>query len=276
MQGVAETVLQPLFAAASRGLGEPVPLYPYSMLAGSVGGTYAALRLAFVAPWSLVGCEASAWRPRAWRDGLCIGAVAILALSSLLLLIGAVRIVPLATADGVHLADSWGATALRVLVILAPSALWEELAFRGVLQGSLHEATDSALVARLVSSLLFGGLHLTNPGANIQTTGIVMIAGWCLALVREQRGLPAAWMAHLAWNWIMAAVLHVPVSGLPFATPGYRADAVGPAWLSGGSWGPEGSIVAACILAGAAWHWRSRPSREAIGSTSHTIPLARS
>jgi hypothetical protein len=58
-------------------------------------------------------------------------------------------------------------------------------------------------------------------------------------------------MAHLAWNWTMAAVLHVPVSGLSFATPGYRAVLDGPAWLTGGTWGPEGGIMAALIMTGA-------------------------
>lgn len=276
VQGVAETVLQPLFAAISRGVGEPVPFYPFAMLAGCIGGTYASLRLVFIAPWSLVGCDAGAWRARAWRDGLVVGTMAILAVSSVLWATGALRVAAVSSPADVHVVDSWGATALRVLVILAPSALWEELAFRGVLQGAVQEATDSPFAARLASSLLFGGVHLTNPGANVQTTGTVMLAGWCLALLREQRGLPAAWMAHLAWNWIMAAVLHVPVSGLPFSTPGYRAHAAGPTWFSGGSWGPEGSIVAAFILAGAAWYWRSRPSPDALGSPSHTIPLARS
>lgn len=275
MQGVAESVLQPIFAALSRGVGEPVPLYPFTMLAGCAGGAFAALKLAFVAPWSMFGIDAQARQSHAWRDGFVVGALAIAAVCGALWLMGALRFVAMTPPDG-HVVDGWSITALRVLAVLAPSALWEELAFRGVLQGSVMEATGSANIARFVSSLLFGGLHLNNPGANLQTTGIVVLAGWCLALVREQRGLPAAWMAHLAWNWIMAAVLHVPVSGLPFSTPGYRADAAGPTWLSGGTWGPEGSVIAALVLAGAAWHWRSRPSRDAIGATSHTIPLARS
>ncbi|MDQ8160926.1 MAG: hypothetical protein P3C12_16095, partial [Gemmatimonadota bacterium] len=63
--------------------------------------------------------------------------------------------------------------------------------------------------------------------------------------------LPAAWSAHLAWNWVMAAVLHMPVSGLPFATPGYRAVVQGGEWLTGGAWGPEGGMMAVLVLGGA-------------------------
>ena len=48
----------------------------------------------------------------------------------------------------------------------------------------------------------------------------------------------------------MAAVLHVPVSGLPFATPGYRAALSGSDWISGGAWGPEGGLVAMLVLGG--------------------------
>jgi len=113
-------------------------------------------------------------------------------------------------------------------------------------------------------------VHLMNPGAGVRTTLIVMLAGWCLCIVRERAGLPAAFTAHLAWNWVMAAVLHVPVSGLPFATPGYRAVVDGPVWLTGGSWGPEGGAVAALVLGGAAvWGQRaSRPAAHALSTTS--------
>ena len=146
--------------------------------------------------------------------------------------------------------DRWGGTALRLLWLLGPAALWEELVFRGYLY-AVAEAAAGLWVARLSSSVAFGAVHLMNPGANLRTTLVVMLAGLCLCLVRERSGsLPAAWSAHLAWNWVMAAVLHVPVSGLPFATPGYRAIPSGSEWISGGAWGPEGGLVAMLVLGG--------------------------
>ncbi len=171
----------------------------------------------------------------------------------MLFIVGRLRFtaMPSGVIDGALLVqDSWTGTALRLLLLLGPAALWEELVFRGYLYAVAHEA-GGRTIARWSSSVAFGAVHLMNPGANVRTTLVVVLAGVCLCLVRERTdSLPAAWTAHLAWNWVMAAILHVPVSGLPFATPGYRAVVSGPDWISGGAWGPEGGLVAMLVLGG--------------------------
>jgi hypothetical protein len=84
-----------------------------------------------------------------------------------------------------------------------------------------------------------------------------------LATVRlALKSLWAAWMAHLAWNWTMAVVLHAAVSGLEFQAPVYKAVTSGPAWLSGGEWGPEGGLVAALGLMGGLTYFYTRRRRE--------------
>lgn len=256
VQVIVESLAGPLFAAASRAIGEPIPMYPFSMVAGCVGGCWVGWRYQFPAPWSALGMDALTWHPRRLLSGFAVGSVAIGATAALLWISGFAHVERVAVVPGGIVADSWTGTALRLLVLLAPSALWEELAFRGYLQSVAAEAGASANIARAMQALVFGAIHLTNPGAGPETTVIVMLAGWCLALVRERSGLPAAWMAHLAWNWVMAAVLHVPVSGLPFATPGYRTVVSGPEWLTGGSWGPEGGAIAALVLGVAAFAGR--------------------
>ena len=63
--------------------------------------------------------------------------------------------------------------------------------------------------------------------------------------------LYAAWAAHAAWNWIMAVPFHASVSGISFDAPDYRTVSHGPAWATGGGWGPEGGVAAAVgMLAG--------------------------
>jgi membrane protease YdiL (CAAX protease family) len=275
-QGIVESLVGPLFAVLSRALGEPVPMYPFTMLAGCVGGTVIGLRFQFAAPWALIGVETDGWQPRRLAVGAALGSAALLVTAALLWGMQRLHFVAVVAPEGGIVADSWGATALRLCVILAPAALWEELAFRGYLQGVAVEASGDQRVARAVTSVAFGAIHLMNPGANLRTTGIVMLAGWCLSLVRERRGLPAAFTAHFAWNWVMAAVLHVPVSGQPFATPGYRATVDGPDWLTGGSWGPEGSIVAAAVLGMAAYlgaRGRASPSAPSGASASASSPV---
>ena len=253
-QGIAESVLGPLFGLLSRRVGETVPMYPFTMLIGVAAACYVALRFVDDVPWSVMALGDGAWRSSRIARGALVGTAAILATAGILWVVGALRFeaMPVGSLDGaMFVEDSWGGTALRLLLLLGPAALWEELVFRGYLYAVAEEAAGR-WVARLISSVAFGVVHLMNPGANVRTTMVVVLAGLCLCLVRERTGsLPAAWSAHWAWNWVMAAVLHVPVSGLPFATPGYRATPSGSDWISGGAWGPEGGLVAMLVLGGA-------------------------
>ena len=250
-QGIAESVLGPLAGVVARRIGESVPVYPWSTLIGVAVACWVALRFVDDVPWSVMALGDGVWHWRRLCSGALVGATAILATASILWLLGALHFerVPTRTADGVAVvSDGWIGTALRLLWILGPAALWEELVFRGYLYAVASEAAGR-WVARLSSSVAFGAVHFMNPGANARTTVVVVLAGLCLCLVRERaNSLPAAWSAHLAWNWVMAALLHVPVSGLPFATPGYRAVPRGSDWITGGAWGPEGGLVAMLVL----------------------------
>ena len=102
------------------------------------------------------------------------------------------------------------------------------------------------------TAIAFGLVHVLNPGASVFSTLLVTVAGFCLGAVRERTGsLPAAWAAHFAWNWVMAVILHAPVSGAAFETPGYRTLVTGATWWTGGSWGPEGGGAALLVMSGA-------------------------
>lgn len=277
-QMLFESFAGPLWGGVSALVGEPVPMYPVSMLLGALVGTLVVFRQAEPQTWAQLGFAESSWHWRPLTVGALLGTALIGGTALLLWLGGGLRFERVA--PPVFMQDTWWGTALRLLVVLGPAALWEELAFRGTLYSAFREAFQESagdpmvqdganVAARLVTSVLFGLVHLTNPGAGVRTTALVMLAGWGLALVRERAGVPAAFTAHLAWNWIMAAVLHLPVSGLPFATPGYRATVHGPDWLTGGSWGPEGGLAAAFVLGGAVL-WASRPRRPSHDlQTSH-------
>jgi uncharacterized protein len=76
-----------------------------------------------------------------------------------------------------------------------------------------------------------------------------VLAGVFLAAVLlATRSLYAAWMAHFAWNWVMAVPLHANVSGLTLAQPDYQVVDAGPDWATGGAWGPEGGAIAAAAI----------------------------
>ena len=62
---------------------------------------------------------------------------------------------------------------------------------------------------------------------------------------------------HAGWNWLLAAGFGLPLTGLDVsAAPALLVDLEpkGPAWLTGGSEGPEGSVVClAYFVLASAW-----------------------
>jgi uncharacterized protein len=253
IQPIVESLVAPMFGLLSSAVGEPVPAYPWITLLAVMAALTLALRVVDDAPWSTVALTGSGWQVGRLFTGLGVGAAAIAATMALLWITATVRIEPWALMPGAapNGMDAWIATSLRLAALLAPAALWEELVFRGYLWGVAEQAAGVRL-ARWTTAIAFGLVHVLNPGASVLSTLLVTVAGLCLGTLRERTGsLPAVWLAHFAWNWIMAAVLHVPVSGAGFETPGYRTTISGPQWWTGGEWGPEGGGAALFVLGGA-------------------------
>jgi membrane protease YdiL (CAAX protease family) len=135
----------------------------------------------------------------------------------------------------------------KTIAVLAPAALAEELLFRGVPLVLLAAAfgRGSALVA---ISVLFALAHVTNPNATPLGLGNVALAGIFLGLAfYAPGGIWTAFGAHLGWNSLLAC-LDTPVSGVPFNIPLLDYNAGGPAWLTGGTFGPEGGLAATLAL----------------------------
>ncbi|MFA6167746.1 MAG: type II CAAX endopeptidase family protein [Gemmatimonadaceae bacterium] len=238
----------------------PALLYPFIRMSGSITGTRL---IAFGAMSCVAMLIATAVTVRlfseSWRDttrlsvdalgrwplvgGLAAGWFAIAVPAGLLIWFGALRVVP--AEDG-----SWWTGAGLALAILVPAALTEELALRGYAFTLLRRAWG-VTTAVLLTSVAFGLLHLFNPGVTAQSVVLVSLAGVFLALVRLAfDSLWAAWLAHLGYNFVQLAVLHTPVSGLAVPQPYYRTISNGPAWLTGGAWGPEAGAAAAFGMLG--------------------------
>ncbi|MEJ7808907.1 MAG: type II CAAX endopeptidase family protein [Gemmatimonadaceae bacterium] len=208
-------------------------------------------------PWSAAGLGAHEARGGALAHGWILGALAIGIPCATLLVAGWLRAVPTAGAG-----DEWWRFALLMAVVLAPAALWEELVFRGYVFATLRRSTGSR-AALAITSVLFGLLHWANPGAGVRPLVLVMLAGLFLgAVVMVTGSVWAAWIAHFAWNWVMAAILHTDVSGaLLGMPPGYRVIETGPDWITGGAWGPEGGAAAGVGVAGAIGYLYARARR---------------
>jgi len=154
----------------------------------------------------------------------------------------------------------WSA-ALKPLSEQTMVAVMEELLFRALLF-RLVEARWGTLTSLLVNVLLFAVAHLSNEHVtalallNTGIAGLGLCAGW---LLTRTLWLPVG--MHLAWNYLFDGVLGVPVSG--HAARGWmHAQLSGPEWLSGGTYGVEGSLVTLLVWgAAAAWMLRARSKR---------------
>ncbi|HEU5155343.1 MAG TPA: CPBP family intramembrane glutamic endopeptidase, partial [Gemmatimonadales bacterium] len=187
------------------------------------------------------------WKPfdmagKGWGLGLVLGVVAAAAAVLLALPLGGARFSP----DQGSFADYLRQGSLTTL-ILAPAALGEEIAFRGVAQVLLARIMGR-WGAIVLLSVLFGLAHLFNPNptplaiANITLAGIFLGAAFYLP-----GGIWTAWGAHLGWNATLA-LMDAPVSGLPFTIPLINYDPGGPQWLTGGNFGPEGGALGSCAI----------------------------
>ena len=169
--------------------------------------------------------------------GVVLGMCAFAASIGILALLGVYRVV--------------GVGALRpvVLAVLMAigSATIEEIVFRGVVF-RLVEEWGGTWTALVISSLLFGGIHLVNPHATaLGAIAIVFEGGILLAgayVLTRRLWLPIG--IHAGWNFAEAGIFGVPTSGAP-SSGVLRGEVVGPEWLSGGVFGPEASIVAVVV-----------------------------
>jgi membrane protease YdiL (CAAX protease family) len=125
----------------------------------------------------------------------------------------------------------------------------EEFLFRGYSQFTLADGMGF-WPAAVFLSLLFGGSHLSNPGEawpGAISAGLIAFF-FCFTLRRTG----SIWFAvglHAAWDYGETFVYGVPDSG--FVAPGHLLNSSfhGPRWLTGGSVGPEASVLCLLIIA---------------------------
>lgn len=145
----------------------------------------------------------------------------------------------------------WLSAVGGLALLLLPAAFSEELLFRGVGYVALSKAFGR-LGPAIVLSVLFGAAHLRNPSVTGLAVINVMLAGVFLcAAFWLPGGIWAATGAHLGWNITLAA-LGAPVSGLAFTLPMLDYVMGSPEWLTGGTFGPEGGVIATVIVGTAA------------------------
>ncbi|CAM5279156.1 CAAX amino protease [Streptomyces pilosus] len=173
--------------------------------------------------------------------------------------------------------------AVGLVGFMAAASVTEELIFRGILFRIIEERTGT-WIALTLTGVLFGLSHLLNPNADLWgALAIAIEAGGMLAAAyAATRTLWVPIGLHFGWNFAAAGIFSTEVSGNN--TPQGLLDTMtsGPAWITGGDFGPEGSVYAVLfgvlVTIGFMWlaHKRGNlvPRRRAdrVAATPTTLP----
>src|SRR5271157_2254733 len=124
----------------------------------------------------------------------------------------------------------------------------EEFLFRGYHLQTITSGLN-LFWGLIISSIIFGGLHLGNPNATWVSAAGIFFAGLFLAYgyIRTQQ----LWLSiglHLGWNFFEGVVFGFPVSGLSIY-PLMNIKVSGPVAWTGGAFGPEAGLVILPALA---------------------------
>ena len=147
------------------------------------------------------------------------------------------------------LADVAENTGLFLLICLIVG--WnEELMSRGYHLQTLASGLTTKW-GWLLSSLVFGALHATNPHASGMAVGGIVLAGVFLGYGFIRTG--QLWLSiglHTGWNFFEGVVFGFPVSGLSFYQLTHTS-VVGPDLWTGGAFGPEaGALLLPALVLG--------------------------
>jgi len=135
--------------------------------------------------------------------------------------------------------------------------LAEEFSFRGYLQYTLTTGMGFWPSAVLLSAL-FGFAHASNPGES--RTGLLSVFLFGLLFCLFLRRTGNLWWAvgfHAGWDWGQTFFYGVPDSGIIANNNLFNSNLSGPAWVTGGTVGPEASVFAPItLLVVAVWFTR--------------------
>jgi membrane protease YdiL (CAAX protease family) len=126
-------------------------------------------------------------------------------------------------------------------------AATEEIIFRGYVLANLRDRYSSRN-ALIVSSVLFGLIHLGNDHLTVVGFATISLSGLLMGMVTiHTNTISTAIGLHWSWNFIQGNVLGLPVSGLNESGV-YIPHRLATEIITGGDFGAEGSVVALTLV----------------------------
>ncbi len=225
-------------------------------LVGAIAGTWIAVRFLDHRPFVDLGFH---FNRQWWIDllfGLALGALLMGLIFMTEWSLGWIEITGSFTTSSRSVTGDRLPFAVSILgpfVVFIVVGITEELLSRGYQLRNLAEGFNfpwmgprgAILMAWLLSSSLFGLLHVFNPNASAVSTVNLILAGLFLGLGYILTGSLAIPIGlHITWNFFQGNVFGFPVSGNDFSTATFIAIRQGgPELWTGGAFGPEAGLI---------------------------------
>ena len=194
-------------------------------------------------PAKAIGLDARPGWKREWALGVAVGWAAVVACILPTAVIGGLIVTVF---SNVH--QIW-VLMLDIIAVFA-GTLAIELAFRGYAFQRLVESMGPAM-GTFFMAIIYAVWRTHAAPTSTAVVVFSFLFGWvlCLAALRT-RALWVSWGLHFAYVAVMSIFFGLPIAGGMNYSPIFVTNAVGPAWVTGGGQGPEGSFFG--ILVGIA------------------------
>ncbi len=243
-----------------------------ALLAGFICG-----RLLEGVPWRALGLSLHAGWLRDFLVGSVLGIISLAVAAGIAAAGGGLRFTISSRAEVFQV----GQTLVFSAALFIIAALAEEALFRGYPLQTISRAGLAGLGV-LITSLAFAGLHITNPNFSLGLPflNLVLAGVWFGVAYLRTRSLWFPLGIHWAWNWALGSLFGLPVSGITSIAPHpvLHGTDLGPAWLTGGSFGIEGGIAGTvALIVSTIFIWRTRllsatPEMQLLTSQENPLP----
>jgi membrane protease YdiL (CAAX protease family) len=245
------------------------------LLVSAVGAGFFCTRALEGLPWRALGLSCHEGWLRDLLLGSAIGVASLALATGIAAAGGGLRFSFFAAA----MLPQVGQTLLFSAILFIVAALAEEALFRGYPLQTLTRAGLASLGV-LLTSVPFAAIHLRNPNVAQGFTFVnTTLAGvWFAIAYLRTRSLWFPLGIHWAWNWALGSLFGLPVSGITRLAPHplLQGTDLGPAWLTGGSYGIEGGLACTVtLIIFTLFTWRTRvvtATDELRTLTSHENP----